>query len=129
MRQNRHIYYYFYLPLSSALSLTHHMDPLTSVLAEKRVHVEGVDGKGRGVIAASPLPPGTRLFARAPLVHVVDDAHMMSRCAWCLASEEEVPSGNLKSCTACKVVRYCGGECQKADWVHHKRECSSFKQV
>lgn len=30
---------------------------------------------------------------------------------------------NLKLCSACKLVRYCGRECQMADWKNHKELC------
>jgi hypothetical protein len=31
---------------------------------------------------------------------------------------------NLKKCSKCKSVYYCGYECQKADWNSHKKTCS-----
>lgn len=35
----------------------------------------------------------------------------------------------LKACQACKVVFYCGRDCQKQDRVEHKEECNKFKTV
>ena len=42
-------------------------------------------------------------------------------CANCGKGEES--SGDLKACTACKLVKYCNRECQIAHRPQHKREC------
>ena len=44
-----------------------------------------------------------------------------SICANCGKGEEE--SGNLKTCTACKLVKYCNRECQITHRSQHKKEC------
>ena len=36
-------------------------------------------------------------------------------------------SGNLKSCTRCKSVYYCGKDCQSKDWNFHKQACKSMR--
>ena len=46
---------------------------------------------------------------------------MADVCANCGKGEEE--SYNLKSCTACKMVKYCNRECQIAHRPQHKKEC------
>ena len=57
---------------------------------------------------------------------------LCDRCAGCGRREEarEAAGGGgggaakaFKRCSACKAVKYCGGECQRADWARHKREC------
>jgi len=45
----------------------------------------------------------------------------VSVCANCGKGEEE--SHKLKSCTACKLVKYCSRECQIAHRSQHKKEC------
>ena len=45
----------------------------------------------------------------------------VSVCANCGKGEEE--SGNLKACTACKLVKYCNRECQIAHRPQHKKKC------
>jgi len=44
-----------------------------------------------------------------------------STCANCGKGEEA--GNNLKSCTACKLVKYCSRECQIAHRPQHKKEC------
>ena len=50
-----------------------------------------------------------------------DEGKEVSVCANCGKGEEE--SGNLKSCTACKSVKYCSRDCQIAHRPQHKKEC------
>ena len=45
----------------------------------------------------------------------------MSTCANCDKGEER--SGDLKACTACKLVKYCNRECQIAHRPQHKKAC------
>ena len=42
-------------------------------------------------------------------------------CANCGKGEES--AGDLKACTACKMVKYCNRECQIAHRPQHKKEC------
>jgi len=51
----------------------------------------------------------------------VDESNEVSVCANCGRGEEE--SHKLKSCTACKLVKYCSRECQIAHRPQHKKEC------
>ena len=32
------------------------------------------------------------------------------------------------SCNHCRVIRYCNVECQKKDWIPHKRVCELYKK-
>ena len=45
----------------------------------------------------------------------------LSSCANCGNGEEA--AGNLKVCTACKLVKYCNRDCQIAHRPQHKKEC------
>ena len=44
-----------------------------------------------------------------------------SCCANCGKGEENI--GDLKTCAACKLVKYCNSECQVAHRPQHKKEC------
>ena len=45
----------------------------------------------------------------------------MTTCANCGRGEES--TGDLKACTACKVVKYCNRDCQIAHRPEHKKAC------
>ena len=50
-----------------------------------------------------------------------EEADEMMCCAGC--GKAEVDDIKLRTCTACKSVRYCGIQCQKDHRSKHKREC------
>jgi len=45
----------------------------------------------------------------------------VSACANCGKGEEA--GSNLKTCTACKLVKYCSRDCQIAHRPQHKKQC------
>ena len=47
--------------------------------------------------------------------------NILTTCANCGKGEEG--AGDLKACTACKLVKYCNRDCQVAHRKQHKREC------
>ena len=49
------------------------------------------------------------------------DNDIISLCANCGKGEES--AGDLKSCTACKMVKYCNRDCQIAHRSQHKKAC------
>lgn len=36
---------------------------------------------------------------------------------------------NLKNCSKCHTVAYCGRECQVSDWPKHKQICKFFAKM
>ena len=48
-------------------------------------------------------------------IEATRSAYMCSNCG--------VSTANLVKCQGCKRARYCGRECQKANWGRHKNEC------
>ena len=49
------------------------------------------------------------------------DSNSLLLCANCGKGEEE--SDCLKNCVACKMVKYCSRDCQKAHRPQHKKAC------
>ena len=52
---------------------------------------------------------------------MADNISMPTLCANCGKGEESV--GDLKACTACKMVKYCNRDCQIAHRTQHKKAC------
>ena len=50
------------------------------------------------------------------------DSNTLSLCCGNCGKGEE-SSGELKLCTACKMVKYCSRDCQKANRHQHRKEC------
>ena len=55
------------------------------------------------------------------LQNMSTDDNTVSACANC--GKEGDDTNKLKSCTACKLVKYCSRECQIAHRPKHKKEC------
>ncbi|KAH8726913.1 hypothetical protein GQ44DRAFT_738659 [Phaeosphaeriaceae sp. PMI808] len=47
-------------------------------------------------------------------------------CAKCNETAAAKNVANLQVCARCKTTRYCGRDCQTADWKTHKKECSKI---
>ena len=61
------------------------------------------------------------LHANTPGVSFRTNEDVLSKCANCGKNESE--AGHLKTCIACKMVKYCSRECQAAQWPLHKKQC------
>jgi len=51
---------------------------------------------------------------------------LVRRCAGCGAVKTQ---SELKLCSKCKIVRYCGLECQRSHWREHKEACTQNEAV
>ena len=64
--------------------------------------------------------PEQRAAARPELARVA----ATRRCAYLRCNNLEADSGRIRTCSACKAVRYCGTACSHADWrAGHRRVC------
>ncbi|KAF8426264.1 hypothetical protein EV426DRAFT_715621 [Tirmania nivea] len=90
---------------------------------------------GRGLFVTETVQPGQLvLHVPAPLVAVPDDRHLASCCSWCMRQAGSAEDARLVRCAGCRVVWYCGKECQKRDFVPrhalpggiHKLECPIY---
>ena len=48
-------------------------------------------------------------------------------CSWCHEKQPKETS-TLKTCSRCGLVKYCGRECQRADYQDHKYTCREIKK-
>jgi hypothetical protein len=49
-------------------------------------------------------------------------------CGSCYVCKK-APESKLLKCNRCKLMRYCGAECQKKDWGRHKAVCKLVEKV
>lgn len=66
---------------------------------------------------------GEVIISQEPYVSVPNKSLVDSRCDGCFTSS------NLKKCSACHVVWYCGSTCQKLDWKLHRLECQALSTL
>ncbi|ORY73105.1 hypothetical protein BCR35DRAFT_307372 [Leucosporidium creatinivorum] len=108
-------------PVASTSKLVQH-DDLPSTL-----EVREVVGRGRGIFTKTDISTGTTALSTAPLVSVLDNNNIFSRCSACFIAEDDLTPGKLLSqCSLCHSLRYCSAACQKRDWVAHKHECKAL---
>lgn len=47
----------------------------------------------------------------------------VNRCGFC-----NTRGNNLKLCARCKLISYCGKDCQRGDYAAHKKQCLSVSK-
>ncbi|KAK7491699.1 hypothetical protein BaRGS_00017152 [Batillaria attramentaria] len=67
---------------------------------------------------------GDIVMKSEPYTHVLSNKLRITRCSYCLQRKEE-----LKRCTACSLLRYCGRECQRKDGLFHRMSASVYQRV
>lgn len=50
------------------------------------------------------------------------DPSKLHKCHWPACFN----TANLKACSRCKKVKYCGRDCQSRDWAQHKLVCRNL---
>jgi len=58
---------------------------------------------------------------------LVFKAEQVRKCEYCKKTTKE--KGETQRCSGCDCVRYCGLECQKADWKSHKPFCKKLQPI
>ncbi|XP_058190033.1 histone-lysine N-methyltransferase ASHR1 isoform X1 [Rhododendron vialii] len=99
------------------------MEDLQGVLSQRGLTVSTLPDKGRCLFSIRNFSPGEVILNEEPFVSVPSRASVDSRCEWCFSTS------NLKRCSACQVVLYCGSTCQKSDWKLHHLECGVLSKV
>ncbi|EOD47967.1 putative set and mynd domain protein [Neofusicoccum parvum UCRNP2] len=101
-------------------------------MAESKAYKKKSPIAGNGLFATQDIPAGESIFSlKRPLITVLDNVSLDSCCANCFASTGFGATNNqldLKACTGCRTVKYCGRTCQSQSWKrHHKFECPVLK--
>lgn len=100
------------------------MEELQKAVSERGLTVvSSRPGKGRSLFSNKDFFPGDVILSEVPYVFVPNKASNDSRCEWCFTTN------NLKKCSACQVVWYCGSTCQKSDWKLHRVECRALSAL
>lgn len=99
------------------------MEDLQSALNERGLTVSTLPEKGRCLLTTRDFHPGEVIVSQEPYVWVPNKSSGYSRCDGCFTSN------NLKKCSSCHVVWYCGSTCQKLEWKLHRLECQALSRL
>ncbi|KAF4686822.1 Zinc finger MYND domain-containing protein 15, partial [Perkinsus olseni] len=89
----------------------------------KDCYVKDTKDKGRAVFATRAFEPGEIVYKQAPVASILHPWLCETHCSGCF-QKATTTSGVLRTCSRCKVARYCSSQCQAMDWkAGHKREC------
>ncbi|EER05690.1 hypothetical protein Pmar_PMAR011736, partial [Perkinsus marinus ATCC 50983] len=63
------------------------------------------------------------VYEQPPVASILHPWLCDTHCSGCFSKMGSI-NGKLKTCSRCKVARYCSTQCQASDWkAGHKREC------
>ncbi|KAK4745202.1 hypothetical protein SAY87_011514 [Trapa incisa] len=99
------------------------MEDLTEALRQWDLRMSTLPEKGRSLFANKDFFPGEVIIKQEPCVFVPNNSASQARCDTCFSSS------NLKKCSACRVVWYCGSSCQKSQWKVHQLECRALSRL
>ncbi|XP_075509386.1 LOW QUALITY PROTEIN: histone-lysine N-methyltransferase ASHR1 [Primulina tabacum] len=101
------------------------MEELQKALNDKNLSVSTNPEKGRCLFTTREFAPGEVIISENPYVCVPskNKESAGSKCEWCFSSK------NLKKCSSCHVVWYCGSSCQRLDWKIHRVECQHLRKI
>ena len=83
----------------------------------------GADVKQADHDGVTPYSVGIKCERLLAVFHKHEGAKMPDKVC-CKCGEKR---RKLKRCTSCKVVYYCGKQCQQQDWPTHKTKCRSLQ--
>ncbi|OMO98267.1 hypothetical protein CCACVL1_04268 [Corchorus capsularis] len=99
------------------------MEELQTSLEVRGLSVSNAPDKGRSLITTKELYPGEVIISQEPYVCVPNNTLTEPRCDGCFSKR------NLKKCSACQIVWYCGSTCQKLEWKLHRLECLALAKL
>ncbi|CAI0605802.1 unnamed protein product [Linum tenue] len=99
------------------------MEGLRMALRSRGLVISNLPDKGRCLLADKDFYPGEVIISQNPYVCVPNNSSGESRCDGCFTTS------NLKKCSGCQVVWYCGTTCQKSQWQLHRLECNMLSKL
>ncbi|KAJ5907500.1 Zinc finger MYND-type [Penicillium taxi] len=90
------------------------------------------NGMGNGLFAVQDIKVGEDvLHAKVPYIIVLDSSRLGDTCAGCFGKRQlDTGAAELRSCTRCRVVKYCDRMCQSRDWkLGHGIECPIYEKL
>ncbi|XP_021285132.1 histone-lysine N-methyltransferase ASHR1-like isoform X2 [Herrania umbratica] len=99
------------------------MEQLQASLQARGLRVSNLPDKGRSLVTTKDFYPGEVIISQEPYVCVPNNSLTESSCDGCFSKS------NLKKCSACQVVWYCGSTCQKLEWKLHRLECQALAKL
>ncbi|KAI3689087.1 hypothetical protein L2E82_47035 [Cichorium intybus] len=108
-------------PTATVVSVMEELQRL--LLCDHNLSVSTLPEKGRCLFTSREFSPGEIILREEPYVSVPNKPPVESRCDWCFTSI------NVKRCSSCQVVWYCGSKCQTADWKLHRLECQLLAKL
>ncbi|XP_059631877.1 histone-lysine N-methyltransferase ASHR1 isoform X5 [Cornus florida] len=99
------------------------MEDLQRGISDRGLRVSNLPEKGRCFFTTRDFSPGEVIVSEEPYVSVPNRTSVDLRCDGCFMSS------NLKKCSACQAVWYCGSTCQRSDWKLHRLECQALSKL
>jgi hypothetical protein len=103
------------------------MNEMEQYLSNKfPVQIVRSEAGGRSLISRRAIKAGEIILAALPAAIVSNQP--MLRCSYCFAGHKfGSPEGtsSLLRCSSCRRAHYCSKDCQRSDWIFHKRECKA----
>ncbi|XEU98688.1 hypothetical protein FSHL1_003975 [Fusarium sambucinum] len=80
--------------------------------------------KGRGIFSTKTFAPGDVILPFTPTILIPSLSHINTTCSHCFKQAE------VRACSRCHAVFYCGAACQAANWTTvHSKECKVLRKV
>ena len=108
---------------------------IEQTLLDAGVEKRAIGDRGNGLFAGREFSAQEQIvFIQQPLISALEAAQLQRTCYTCFRSDDtqiestnDSSTVNLKTCTGCRLVRFCNKNCQRTAWKsYHKHECPIF---
>ncbi|KAL2425377.1 hypothetical protein ABEF91_007392 [Exophiala dermatitidis] len=109
------------------------------LVEDERVYTKRTADRGNGLFAVDDIAAKSQLlFVARPLLVALENAKLPTNCYYCfrepggqgLWQMTERKEDSLKTCSRCKVAKFCDQKCQTEAWSqYHRLECKLFSRL